>query len=469
MDLRAPLPSSTRAPWGHVGSPQWQKSGNATPRKDLIAGLFFFFYYRNKRTADKANPMKRPGPRPPLEEALFLPEARRRRLGAPIGEEDVASQPGAPLGLGALPPEMIEMVLAAAGPFGTARAARASSTLRDVGRDLAQQQSLASRARYCPDYWSCVLSLTDAIAMYDANLVETILASGVISMTLPLISPDATLPVTVPSDRGPHAITLLTTPAPIRGGWTPLALSGFVGAASVVQRLASLGARPLPTAASLISGLLLRKRQVVPHRATLQGVNALIQAYPATRPLAAIDINPLTALRLYAVSRAQTVSELVLKYVYGAEASPVTNDSAEALAQAIAQRYPKGAEARPPAEREAAAVAARDLGTWYGNILFAHWVKPLLYALLRAGYDPRERTLVAPIKTIDVAAGVSEAGAAAAYERARAMISGDPARCRKKTWSAFISCWVSVLENHMEIALVAAILVAYNAATVPHP
>lgn len=414
------------------------------------------------------------------EDALLLPEAQRRRLDVFDSEKDYdgdddndgddADQLGASLDLGALPPEMIEMVLAAAGPFGAARAGRASPALRGVGRDLAQRQSLASRTRYCPDYWSCVLSLTDAIGAYNADLVETVLASGAISMTLPLVSPEATLPVAVPSDQGPRAMTLLATVPPIRDGWTPLALSGFVGASNVVQRLASLGARPLPTAASLVSGILLRKREIVPLRATLGGVSALIQAYPATRPLAAIDVNPFTALRLYAISRVNQIAASVSVQVRQDAPPRATNDPGEALAQSIARRYPKGAETRPPKEREAAAVAARDLGTRAGDIVFGHWIGPMIAALLRAGYDPRERTLVAPIKALEVPAAVPEVAAAAtAYDHARAMFNGDPAVCRKRIRNTFVTCWVNVLENHMKVAVLDAILKAYNAAIAPPP
>lgn len=76
--------------------------------------------------------MKRQGSWP-LEDALLLPEAQRRRLDVSDRERDhddndgdggVANQPGAYLDLGALPPEMIEMVLTAAGPFGAARCSR---------------------------------------------------------------------------------------------------------------------------------------------------------------------------------------------------------------------------------------------------------------------------------------------------------------------------------------------------------
>lgn len=350
------------------------------------------------------------------------------------------------------------------------RAARASSALRDVGREIARRQSAALQARYCPDYWSCVLALTDAIGAYSADLVETVLASGAISMTLPLVSPEATLPVAVPTDRGPRAMASLAMVPPIRDGWTPLALSGFVGASNVVQRLASLGARPLPTAASLVSGILLRKREIVPLQATLAGVNALIQAYPATRPLAAIDVNPFTALRLYAISRVNQIATSVMIEVHQGAPPRATNDPGEALAQSIARRYPKGAEARPPREREAAAVAARDLGTRAGDIVFGHWIGPMIAALLRAGHDPRERTLVAPMETLDVQAGVPEvAAAAAAYEHARAAISGDPAACRKRTRNLFTRCWGNVLKNHMEVAVLGAILRAYDAAIAPPP
>lgn len=405
-----------------------------------------------------------------MSDAYPLPDAQRRRLDVPTDGEGGASQPEPSLDISALPPEMIEMVLAAAGPFGAARAAHASSALRDVGRDLAQRQSSASRARYCPDYWSCVLALTDAIGAYNADLAETILASGAISMTLPMVSPEAALPVTVPSDRGPRVMMLLDKAPPIRDGWTPLALSAFAGAANVVQRLASLGARPLPTAASLVSGLLLRKRDVAALRATLRGVGALVQAYPATRPLAAIDVNPLTALRLYAASRAKHITTLVLAQVRGTVPPHAAGDPGEALAESIARRYPKGVETRPPTEREAAAVAARDIGARAGAIVFGQWIGPLLAAFLRAGYDPRERTLVAPIKTIEAAAGVPETAAAVtAYERARAMISGDPTACRKRTRNAFVTCWGNVLENHMEVAILSAILKAYGAAIASPP
>ncbi|WBR14890.1 hypothetical protein pkur_cds_716 [Pandoravirus kuranda] len=413
--------------------------------------------------------MKRQGSWP-LGDTSSLPEAQRRRVKALVPKETSADEPPPsppPLDITGLPPEMIEMVLAAAGPFGAARAARASSALRNVGRDLAQRQSLASRARYCPDYWSCVVALTDAIGAHDADLVETILASGAISMTLPFLSPEATLPVPVPSDRGPRAMTLLSMEPPVRDGWTPLALSAFMGASSVVHRLASLGARPLPTAASLMSGILLRKFGAVPLRATLRGVGALIRAYPTTRPLAAIDVNPLTALRLYAVSRAEYIVASALIQIRGTVSPHTPKDPSEALTQTLVQCYSKGVETRSPAEREAAMVAARDLGARVGGDLFGRWLGPVLTALLSAGYDPRDRTLVAAIKTIKAQAGVSEVAAAAtACENARAALKGDPALRRRTMPSTFVRCWGHAIKNHMEAAILGAFIEAYGAAIV---
>ncbi|BCU03007.1 hypothetical protein [Pandoravirus japonicus] len=247
------------------------------------------------------------------------------------------------LGLGSLPPEIVEMVLRSAGPFATARAAGASRYLSQVARRVAEQEKRVTARELCSDYETCLREFLLAAAEDDADTVEYIIASGAIDPRRPLIASVAALPRPPldPQQGDPYA--LLRTEPPSTEGWTPLVAAAAYGAPAVIARLASIGVRPQPQVETLINRLLRRGRKLHYSGPVVRGVTALAETYPRTSPLNLANENPLTALREYALDRA----------VSRARFEPNPGDFTVAL--------------------------------------FESDVLPIVQALLRAGYSPDER------------------------------------------------------------------------------
>lgn len=281
------------------------------------------------------------------------PLAATTRLGAIDGQS----------GLGALPPEVLEVVLRSAGPFASARAAPTSRVFGQVAREAARQQRKVTARELCGDYETCLEQFLLATAKDDADTVEYIIASGAIDPRRPVIASAAALPPPPPNpyregvirfrDSPPQQVdtyALLRTAPPTAQGWTPLAVAAAYGAPAVIARLASIGVRPEPTVETLINGLLRRGWELFYAAPVIRGVTALTETYPRTLPLAPEDENPLTALREFAVKRGSTGRGILIRLM-------VTPD--RGVADAIA--------------------------------LFDSDAVPIAKVLLRAGYSPDER------------------------------------------------------------------------------
>nr|UMO80296.1 hypothetical protein [Pandoravirus aubagnensis] len=250
-------------------------------------------------------------------------------------------------GLESLPPEIIEMILASAGPFATARAAQTSRYMAETARQLAQIETQQTVNELCPDYLTCLQEFMLTVANDDVATVEYILASGVIGPRQMLIGGDVRLPRAPLGRDEVDAFSLLRTAPPTEEGWTPLTAAAAYGSPAVVALLASIGVRPRTTVEALINGLIVRARQLRSWGSLARGIQALAQSYPRTVPLAPSDPNPLTVVRQEAAERASRAARSKVLPIYAADA---------------AQR-----------------VLETD-------------VYPVVEALLRAGYDPSERT-----------------------------------------------------------------------------
>lgn len=251
-------------------------------------------------------------------------------------------------GLESLPPEVIEMILASAGPLATARAAQASRYVADTARQVAQIEAQQTVNELCPDYLTCLQEFMLAAADDDVATVEYILASGVINPRHPLVTDDTQLPRAPPGFDQVDAYSLLRTMPPTAEGWTPLTVAAAYGSPAVVALLASIGVRPRTTIEALINGLITRARNLRSWSTLVRGIEALTQSYPRTVPLAPSDNNPLTTLR---------------------------HEAAERLASSVGVHL----------HQESADNAADEM--------FQADVLPIIAALLRAGYDPDERAL----------------------------------------------------------------------------
>lgn len=249
-------------------------------------------------------------------------------------------------GLESLPPEIIEMILASAGPFATARAAQTSRYMAETARQLAQIETEETIRELCPDYLTCLQEFMLAVADDDVPTVEYILASGVIGPRQTLVGGDVQLPRAPSGHDQVDAFSPLRTVPPTDEGWTPLTVAAAYGSPAIIALLASIGVRPRTTVEALINGLIIRARQLRSWGPLARGVQAVTESYPRTVPLASSDDNPLTTLRHGAVERVVSSG---------------------------------GAHLR----QESADNAADEM--------FEADMLPIIMALMRAGYDPGER------------------------------------------------------------------------------
>ncbi|AVK76487.1 hypothetical protein pneo_cds_880 [Pandoravirus neocaledonia] len=250
-------------------------------------------------------------------------------------------------GLESLPPEIVEMILASAGPFATARAAQASRYVAETARQLARIETQQTINELCPDYLTCLQEFMLAAADDDVPTVEYILASGVIGPRQSLIRSDVQLPRAPLGRNQVDAYSLLRTAPPTYEGWTPLTVAAAYGSPAVVALLASISVHPRTGVEALINGLVLRARRLDSWNPLVRGVRALTQSYPRTVPLAPPDANPLTVVRHEGAERASRAARSDLFSAHD-------TDSARRV--------------------------------------FETDVYPIVEALMRAGYDPSERT-----------------------------------------------------------------------------